>query len=150
MNSSYARLSTVGEMQSFTFFKIKPGIVFPQFEIEEFQDALEAKAHARLMLSNPEYKAIEIWDGEAATRVTPEQPSRLQPPMGYRPTTAERAFQLAESGECETIAQIAVRMQAEGYEHVHGHLSGTSMTGPLRRAIALAKKIGDGASVGLD
>ena len=131
-------------MQSFTFFKIKPGIVFPQFEIEEFQDVLEAKAHARRMLSNSDYNAIEIWDGEAATRVIPERPARLQPPLGYRPTTAERAFQLAESGECETIAEIAARLQAEGYEHVHGHLSGTTMTGPLRRAIKIAKAQLDG------
>ena len=36
--------------------------------------------------------------------------------MNYRANTIERAYQLAESGECATIEQIKQQLRGEGYD----------------------------------
>ncbi|WP_029417511.1 hypothetical protein [Brevundimonas bacteroides] len=51
----------------------------------------------------------------------------------FRPTTIERAYELARSGACRTVGDIKVRLQAEGYEGVKDRLYGASMTGALRK-----------------
>jgi hypothetical protein len=35
--------------------------------------------------------------------------------MTFRPTTLERAFALARTGECASVSEIKTRLQAEGY-----------------------------------
>jgi hypothetical protein len=51
----------------------------------------------------------------------------------FRPTTIERAYELARSGACRTVGDIKARLQAEGYEGVKDRLYGASMTGALRK-----------------
>lgn len=52
--------------------------------------------------------------------------------MTFRPTTIERAYQLAEGGTCESIGQIKLQLQAEGYANIQNHLFGLSITRALR------------------
>lgn len=51
----------------------------------------------------------------------------------FRPTTIERAYELARSGACRTVGDIKARLQAEGFEGVKDRLYGASMTGALRK-----------------
>ncbi len=54
----------------------------------------------------------------------------------FRPTTIERAYELARSGACRTVGEIKAKLQAEGYEGVKDRLYGASMTGALRKLCA--------------
>ena len=51
----------------------------------------------------------------------------------FRPTTLERAYELARSGECRTVGDIKTRLQQEGHERVQDRLYGGSLTSALRR-----------------
>lgn len=51
----------------------------------------------------------------------------------FRPTTLERAYELARSGSCRTVGDIKTRLQAEGYEGVKDRLYGASLTTALRK-----------------
>ncbi len=53
--------------------------------------------------------------------------------MTFRPTTIERAYQLAEGGTCRTVGDIKVKLQAEGHERVQDRLYGGSLTSALRK-----------------
>jgi hypothetical protein len=57
-----------------------------------------------------------------------------------RPPTIERAYQLAESGDCANIGEIKTRLQAEGYVSVWQHLSAPSLSRALRRLCEAAVK----------
>jgi hypothetical protein len=48
------------------------------------------------------------------------------------PTTLERAFELARSGEFTTVADIRQRLRAERYDQVDAHLSGPALSRQLR------------------
>jgi hypothetical protein len=50
--------------------------------------------------------------------------------MTLRPTTLERAFQLAEEGDCRTIPEIERKLQDEGYPR--GQLQGDTLRAQLR------------------
>lgn len=52
--------------------------------------------------------------------------------MTYRPTTIERAYQLAESGECRTVSEVKQRLSAEGYDRINDQLYGSTVTAALR------------------
>ena len=52
---------------------------------------------------------------------------------GFRPTTLERAYELARSGQCRTVGDIKARLQAEGHERVQDRLYGGSLTSALRK-----------------
>jgi hypothetical protein len=54
----------------------------------------------------------------------------------FRPTTLERAYELARSGSCRTVGDIKGRLQAEGYEGVKDRLYGASLTAALRKLCA--------------
>ena len=49
-----------------------------------------------------------------------------------RPTTLERAFALARSGDCTSVLDIRVRLRSEGFEQVEAHLAGPSISRQLR------------------
>jgi hypothetical protein len=51
----------------------------------------------------------------------------------FRPTTLERAYELARSGECRTVGDIKARLQSEGHERVQDRLYGGSLTSALRK-----------------
>ena len=53
--------------------------------------------------------------------------------MTFRPTTIERAYQLAEGGTCRTVGDIKSRLQSEGYDRVQDRLYGGSITSALRK-----------------
>ena len=53
--------------------------------------------------------------------------------MTGRPSTIERAFQLARSGECAGAAAIKERLNDEGYSDVAGQISGPVLLKQLRR-----------------
>ncbi len=53
--------------------------------------------------------------------------------MTFRPTTIERAYELAKSGACRTVSDIKTRLQAEGHERVQDRLYGGSLTSALRK-----------------
>lgn len=54
------------------------------------------------------------------------------PDMTSSPSTLERAFQLARSGECASIAEIRVRLKKERHDQVEAHLQGPSINRQLR------------------
>lgn len=53
--------------------------------------------------------------------------------MNDRPTTLERAFQLAKSGECANVDQVRMRLKSEGYSDGQAHTKGPSIRGQLSK-----------------
>lgn len=53
-----------------------------------------------------------------------------------RLSIVERAFELARSGACRSIEEIARRLKQEQYESVDTHLGGTSLRKELRQLCA--------------
>jgi hypothetical protein len=58
--------------------------------------------------------------------------------MHDRPTLVERAFALAESGACESLAMMRKQLRAEGYSDA-AQLSGSSIRNQLVKLIAASK-----------
>lgn len=56
-------------MIAFTFFKIHGKNDLKSFEIEHCPSIHEAQLHARDLLGNTDYRAIEIWDGSTTLLV---------------------------------------------------------------------------------
>jgi hypothetical protein len=54
------------------------------------------------------------------------------------PTTLERAFELARSGDCQNIPELRKRLKAEG--HSGEQVSGPVLIRQLRNLLFLAKK----------
>ncbi len=54
-------------------------------------------------------------------------------------TTLERAYDLANSGECAGVAEIKARLKAEGYTDTNGQLYGASIGKDLRRLCGAAR-----------
>lgn len=52
--------------------------------------------------------------------------------MNTTPSTLERAFELARSGECASTAEIRLRLKKERHDQVEAHLQGPSITRQLR------------------
>ena len=50
-----------------------------------------------------------------------------------RPTTVERAFELARSGQCDNLPAIAAALKGERHESVDAHLAGPSIRKDLKR-----------------
>jgi len=57
--------------------------------------------------------------------------------MDIRPTTIERAYQLAKSGECPTVDAIKLRLRAEGF--AEKQLIGPVLLADLRRLCVAAR-----------
>ena len=53
--------------------------------------------------------------------------------MTFRPTTLERAYQLAESGACRTVSEVKQALQSEGYDRIQDSLYGGTITAALRK-----------------
>ena len=60
-------------------------------------------------------------------------------------STVERAFQLARTGACHSVIEIRQRLNAEGYDGVHGHLTGSTIQRQLRKALS-ARGVSDAAN----
>jgi len=52
--------------------------------------------------------------------------------MLLRPSIAERAYQLARTGEYPKIRDLKVALKKEGYDQIDAHLGGASISRPLR------------------
>jgi hypothetical protein len=57
----------------------------------------------------------------------------LRPPLPERPSTVERAFELARSGECRGIPALVAALKSECHEAVDAHLAGSSIRRDLRK-----------------
>ena len=55
------------------------------------------------------------------------------PPDRERPTTVERAFELARSGQCDNLPSIVAALKGERHESVDAHLAGPSIRKDLRK-----------------
>lgn len=53
--------------------------------------------------------------------------------MTSQPSTLERAFALARSGECANVSELRSRLKQEQFEQVEAHLRGPSINRQLRR-----------------
>lgn len=51
----------------------------------------------------------------------------------HRPTTLERAYELARSGGCRTVGEIKQALQSEGFERIQDSLYGPTLTAALRK-----------------
>lgn len=51
----------------------------------------------------------------------------------HRPTTLERAYQLARGGGCRTVGEIKQALQSEGFERIQDSLYGPTLTAALRK-----------------
>ena len=49
--------------------------------------------------------------------------------------TVERAYELARSGSCSTVKDIARQLMKEQYEGIHAHLSGDVLKKQLKALI---------------
>ncbi len=49
------------------------------------------------------------------------------------PSTLERAFTLARSGECPTLNDIRAKLKAENHDQVDAHLAGPSIKRQLTK-----------------
>jgi hypothetical protein len=56
----------------------------------------------------------------------------------------ERAYQLADSGECKNLTEIRARLHHEGYPHTPGHLDGFAIRKSLADRCKAARKRQDG------
>ena len=56
-----------------------------------------------------------------------------------RPSTVERAYQLASSGECAGVSDVKLRLKNEGFPDVAGQLYGPTMAAALRRLCSQAR-----------
>ena len=68
--------------------------------------------------------------------------------MTFRPTTLERAYQLAESGACRTVSEVKQALQSEGYDRIQDSLYGGAVTAALRKRCKENFLGGGGAHVG--
>lgn len=57
----------------------------------------------------------------------------------HRQSTLERAFDLAESGDCTTVNEIRTRLKKEQCESVDAHLAGQTIQRQLRERLQRAK-----------
>ncbi|HEY6916921.1 MAG TPA: hypothetical protein VI381_04700 [Allosphingosinicella sp.] len=60
--------------------------------------------------------------------------------MTSSPTTLERAFELARSGECAAVADIRARLKQERHDQVEAHLAGPSINRQLRALCEEARR----------
>lgn len=57
-----------------------------------------------------------------------------------RPSTVERAFELARSGEFEATRQISDRLRAEGYWDATAQLDGPALRAQLKKLCREARR----------
>lgn len=60
-------------------------------------------------------------------------------PPRHRPTTIERAFELARSGGCDNLPAMIAILKGERHESVEAHLAGPSIRKDLKRVWEAAR-----------
>jgi hypothetical protein len=66
--------------------------------------------------------------------------------MNLRPTTVERAYQLAKSGGFSGATEIKARLRAEGYMDADAQIYGPTLRSDLRR-LCLAARVKEGGEL---
>jgi hypothetical protein len=57
-------MAGVRTVKPYTFFKHDGSSVPPSFDLAEFENDDDARAHAMsLLAARPQYQAVEVWDG---------------------------------------------------------------------------------------
>jgi len=56
-----------------------------------------------------------------------------------RPSTVERAYELARSGRYATVSEIRLRLRAEAYHDAVAQLEGRAIVADLRRLMVAAR-----------
>ncbi len=51
----------------------------------------------------------------------------------HRPTTLERAYELAREGRCRTVSDIKQALSAEGFDRIQDSLYGPTLSADLRK-----------------
>lgn len=70
--------------------------------------------------------------------------------MQLQPSTIERAYQLARTGEYPGINEIRAQLKAEGYADYMTQLEGGGIKSALRKLWLEAKRAGKGQTVSAD
>ena len=60
--------------------------------------------------------------------------------MTFPPSTLERAFELARTGECLNLSEIRQRLKRERHDQVDAHLQGHAISRQLRALCEEARK----------
>lgn len=60
--------------------------------------------------------------------------------MTYPPSTLERAFELARSGDYAGVPEIRVQLKRERFESVEAHLAGPSISRQLKALCEAARR----------
>ncbi len=95
---------------------------------ESDQEALEAaKAHVCR-------HGAELWRRDRRIGCFPGEAIAATNPVGMRPTALERAYQLARSGACASVAEIKARLKTEGLDD--NQVFGPTLLAELRRLCA--------------
>jgi len=63
-----------------------------------------------------------------------------------RPSTVERAFEIARLGTCASLPELAARLKREWHEAVDAHLAGPSIREELRRLLKASAAAASAAS----
>jgi hypothetical protein len=63
------------------------------------------------------------------------------PAMAYPPSTLERAFTLARSGDYANVADIRQKLKEEKFDQVEAHLAGHSINRELRSLCDAAQRL---------
>ena len=53
--------------------------------------------------------------------------------MTHRPTTLERAYELAREGRCRTVSDIKQALSAEGFDRIQDSLYGPTLSAAQRK-----------------
>ena len=53
--------------------------------------------------------------------------------MTHRPTTLERAYELAREGRCRTVSDIKQALSAEGFDRIQDSIYGPTLSAALRK-----------------
>jgi virulence-associated protein VapD len=51
----------------------------------------------------------------------------------HRPTTLERAYELAREGRCRTVSDIKQALSSEGFDRIQDSLYGPTLSAALRK-----------------
>ena len=51
----------------------------------------------------------------------------------HRPTTIERAYELARGGSCRTVSDVKQALSTEGFDRIQDALYGPTLTASLRK-----------------
>ena len=100
-----------------------------ELQLETDDDAL------REVSGHPHAYGMELWQLGRCVRTF--RPSSSEGAY-VRPTTLERAYQLASSGACPTVADIKVQLRREGF--AENHIVGPVLVADLRRLCAEVRK----------